>query len=232
MDAMGATIANAAVALATMRATAGGDDSGESGASTANGCQNFIVVDALEMTEVSCRISVRRLCSRVNIRVPWTPTLFVAVRRSYIVNLRRDINMMLLIRSKVSADNTGVLATPHASLRGLVRSYDRVLWNERKNMILYELTSAISFRDCTLAQRYLQTKASNGMENYLLFAASDNIPFKVALASYVRTRNSTTTNFLAARTTGTQGNHGFAANCGIAGGNGGFNLSEVFEMFS
>lgn len=104
------TIANVAAYSAEMSATGVSNGSG-SIADTSGSCKNVIVVDALELTEVSCRKSVRRLYSRVTIRVPWTPTLFVAVRRGYIGNLRRDINMMLMMRSKMSADNIGVLAT-------------------------------------------------------------------------------------------------------------------------
>lgn len=73
--------------------------------------KNFIIIDALEAIEVSCDGgTVRRLCARVRVRIPWIPTLFIAVRPNYIGSLRRFINIAILsdkhdLRSRYNRDS-------------------------------------------------------------------------------------------------------------------------------
>lgn len=184
-----------------------------------NDFKNYIVADVLELVEASCDGgTVRRLCSRSKIRLPWTPTLFVAIRLDYVSRLRSDVNVELLLASvnrhnrsgdfekagkfaetfgndthkssELSEKSGGVRMFRRANVRALIRSRDRVLWSERRDMPLYELQFD-SFRDRFVALSYLRKNAYAQSDDYCLLASSDNFAFEVALSTYVRQRYTT-----------------------------------------
>lgn len=146
--------------------------------------RNVLALDGLEYTEISCSGgTIRKMCTRVNLFVPWSPVLYVAMRLDRLMQLKQDINFTLCMNHRGNY-NASVLLVECSSVRSLVRATDRVLWT-MCDMIFYELRFDTFYaRSVTLT--FLKENAHARAHEYTLFATANSTCFDVALASYFR----------------------------------------------